>query len=151
MPTAIYHEQVTDAMAWTGDDFNSKEDFCFDLSSRNVAALESILRRTSQWDSLLELYDEQAQVAPSDEERVALLEKTALVLRDQKDDPDRAIEALREVVAIDAGHAGATAALDALLTSRERWSDLADHLRHQLDLATDPATLAELKHRLAVL
>ena len=43
MPTAIYHEQVTDSMAWTGDDFGSKEDFCFDLSTRNVAALESIL------------------------------------------------------------------------------------------------------------
>ena len=43
MPTAIYTEQVTDSMAWTGADFASKEDFAFDLSARNVAALESIL------------------------------------------------------------------------------------------------------------
>ena len=47
MPTAIYTDQVTDSMAWTGADFSSKEDFCFDLSSRNVAALESILARTA--------------------------------------------------------------------------------------------------------
>ena len=43
MPTAIYTEPVTDPMAWTGADFASKEDFAFDLSARNVAALESIL------------------------------------------------------------------------------------------------------------
>lgn len=46
MPTPIYTSQVTDPMAWTGADFTSKEDFCFDLSARNVAALESILART---------------------------------------------------------------------------------------------------------
>ncbi|WP_053234138.1 tetratricopeptide repeat protein [Sandaracinus amylolyticus] len=114
-------------------------------------ALESLLRRTSQWDSLLELYDEQAQVAPSDADRVSLLEKTALVLRDQKDEPDRAIEAFREVIAIEPAHAGATVALDALLTSRERWHDLSDHLRHRIDLTTDAKQAADLKHRLAVL
>ena len=43
MPTAIYTERVTDPMTWTGADFTSKEDFAFDLSARNVAALESIL------------------------------------------------------------------------------------------------------------
>src|SRR5690242_2192415 len=47
MPTAIYTERVTDPMSWTGADFTSKEDFCFDLSSRNVAALESILVKTA--------------------------------------------------------------------------------------------------------
>jgi len=50
MPTAIYTDQVTDTMAWTGDDFATKEDFAFDLSARNVAALESILAKTSGKD-----------------------------------------------------------------------------------------------------
>lgn len=50
MPTAIYTEHVTDAMSWTGADFTSKEDFAFDLSSRNVAALESILAKTAKKD-----------------------------------------------------------------------------------------------------
>jgi len=50
MPTAIYTEQVTDPMAWIGADFSSKEDFAFDLSARNVAALESILAKTSGKD-----------------------------------------------------------------------------------------------------
>jgi hypothetical protein len=50
MPTAIYTEQVADSMAWTGADFSSKDDFAFDLSARNVAALESILAKTSNKD-----------------------------------------------------------------------------------------------------
>lgn len=50
MPTAIYTDQVTDSMAWTGADFTSKEDFAFDLSARNIAALESILVKTSHKD-----------------------------------------------------------------------------------------------------
>ena len=50
MPTAIYTQQVTDPMAWTGADFSSKEDFAFDLSARNVAALESILLATAKKD-----------------------------------------------------------------------------------------------------
>ena len=50
MPTAIYTEQVSDSMSWTGADFASKEDFAFDLSARNVAALESILAKTAGKD-----------------------------------------------------------------------------------------------------
>ena len=50
MPTAIYTEQVTDPMSWTGADFTSKEDFAFDLSRRNVAALESLLVKTANKD-----------------------------------------------------------------------------------------------------
>src|SRR6476659_798907 len=50
MPTPIYTETVGGQMAWTGDDFGSKEDFAFDLSARNVAALESILLATAGKD-----------------------------------------------------------------------------------------------------
>ena len=50
MPTAIYTERVTDPMTWTGADFTSKDDFAFDLSARNVAALESILAATAKKD-----------------------------------------------------------------------------------------------------
>src|SRR5271154_3845089 len=50
MPTAIYTERVTAPMTWTGADFSSKEDFAFDLSARNVAALESVRLATAKKD-----------------------------------------------------------------------------------------------------
>lgn len=50
MPTPILDAPVTDKMAWTGEDFRSKEDFAFDLSARNVKALQSILVKTQHKD-----------------------------------------------------------------------------------------------------
>ncbi|MDQ3032095.1 MAG: hypothetical protein M3Y87_06740, partial [Myxococcota bacterium] len=115
------------------------------------SALDALWVRTTQWDSLLELYDEQAQVAPNDEERIVLLGKTAALLRDRKNEPDRAIDAYHEVLLIDPRDATAARAVDELLTARERWSDLADHLRQRIDLAESPKAAAELKHRLGAL
>lgn len=54
MPTAIYTDPVSDTMAWTGaelpDPAQTKEHFAFDLSARNIAALESILAATAHKD-----------------------------------------------------------------------------------------------------
>ncbi len=49
MPTEIYDRPVTDTMAWTGKDV-TKDDLVFELSPRNVAALESILHATAGKD-----------------------------------------------------------------------------------------------------
>jgi len=53
MPTPIYEEQVTGPTAWTGDSFKSKDEFAFDLTDRNVAALYEVAERTKD----VELYD----------------------------------------------------------------------------------------------
>jgi hypothetical protein len=50
MPTEICTKRVSDAAVWTGADLAGKEDFAFDLSARNVAALESILAKTAVKD-----------------------------------------------------------------------------------------------------
>jgi Taurine catabolism dioxygenase TauD, TfdA family len=50
MPTSIYTEPVDDSMTWTGKELRHKEDFTFDLSSRNVKALQSILSATASKD-----------------------------------------------------------------------------------------------------
>lgn len=48
--TPIHTEKVDGPMAWVGSDFASKEDLAFDLSSRNVAALEAVLEATRAKD-----------------------------------------------------------------------------------------------------
>lgn len=45
--TPIHREQVDDPMAWVGSDIGSEDELAFDLSARNVAALETILARTA--------------------------------------------------------------------------------------------------------
>ena len=43
--TPICRQQITEKTAWRGSDFRSKDDAAFELSSRNVAALEDLLLR----------------------------------------------------------------------------------------------------------
>jgi len=48
--TPIHDVPIVGPMVWTGADFDGKEDLAFDLTGRNVAALRSILVRTSGKD-----------------------------------------------------------------------------------------------------
>ena len=45
--TPILWDPVEDPMAWRGSDIASKDELAFDLTARNVAALESILVRVA--------------------------------------------------------------------------------------------------------
>lgn len=48
--TPIHRQQIDDPMAWVGSDIRSKDELAFDLSARNVAALEAILASTAHMD-----------------------------------------------------------------------------------------------------
>ena len=111
-------------------------------------ALESVLERREAWDSLLALYREQAQVAEEEQDRIALLRKSARLLEGQLGKPDRAIETYRDILVVDPEDPNAIAALDELLTAQERWPELADHLRHQIELAVGEPDENDLKLKL---
>ncbi|MFO0680476.1 MAG: tetratricopeptide repeat protein [Sandaracinus sp.] len=113
-------------------------------------ALEALHQRTEKWDALLALYRSQVDVAENDAERVSLLEKSALVLRDRLGDADKAIDTYREILDVDPQHAGASEALDALFAQRERWNDLAEHLRHRIQYASGAQEI-QLRQRLGTL
>lgn len=121
----------------------------FDPSNHDAfIALESVYQRQSAWDDLLRLYREQSDAAESDEERIAFLRKSARLLEEELEQPDRAIEAQRDILMIDGQDANAIAALDELLVRQERWAELADHLRHQIELWGDEPIASDLKLRL---
>lgn len=113
------------------------------------AALERVLTEREAWDELLGLYREQAQVAEDDAERVALLRKSAHLLEEQLEQPERAIEAQRDILTIAPDDRNAIAALDELLVAQGKWSEMADHLRHQVELASGQPEENDLKLRLA--
>lgn len=46
-PTPICREVIDGPMAWTGADITSKDQIAFDLTSKHVAALESLMARTA--------------------------------------------------------------------------------------------------------
>lgn len=124
----------------------------FDPTDRAAfTALERLHTQGKDWTSLLSLYRDQADVAPDDATRLTLLEKSAVVERDERHDQDAAIDRYREMLDVDPKHAGATDALDALYEARERFQDLADHLRHRIEHTDELEQQLDLKFRLGEL
>lgn len=115
------------------------------------ASVERVLEKRGAWEELLALYREQSDVAEQDADRIALLRKSARLLEQQLEQPDRAIEALRDILTIDPEDPNAIAGLDELLTAQKRWAEMADHLRHQIELAAGHPEENDLKLRLATL
>lgn len=111
-------------------------------------ALERLLTRASRWADLLEAYRARIDVADSDEERLALLGKSAEIERDRNADADRAIATYRSMLEIDPTHQTATEALESLLIARERWDDLVDLLRLRLEHAGGREAEISLKAQL---
>ncbi|MCB9597501.1 MAG: tetratricopeptide repeat protein [Sandaracinaceae bacterium] len=114
-------------------------------------ALESVHQRREAWDDLLRLYRDQSSAAETDEERIAFLRKSARLLEEELAQPDRAIEAQRDILMIDPEDTNAIAALDELLVRQERWPEVADHLRHQIELGAGEPFVNDLKLRLGKL
>ncbi|MBX7197103.1 MAG: hypothetical protein K1X94_33955, partial [Sandaracinaceae bacterium] len=111
-------------------------------------ALERLLEKGQRWSDLLKVYRERVDVAETDDERLALLAKSAEVERDRNHDADRAIAIYREMLETDPTHPTATDALESLLIARERWNDLADLLRLRIDHADGSDAEVALKARL---
>src|SRR5690606_38461370 len=115
------------------------------------ASVERVLEKRGAREELLALDREQSDVAEQDADRIALLRKSARLLEQQLEQPDRAIEALRDILTIDPEDPNAIAGLDELLTAQKRWAEMADHLRHQIELAAGHPEENDLKLRLATL
>lgn len=114
-------------------------------------ALEGLHRRLEQPDALLALYTKRVDVADSDEERVLLLHRAAELQEREAGDVDAAIAIYRQALEVDPNDLGAAESLDRLLTSTERWPELADHLRFRIDGVSGTPEEADLKLRLSEL
>ncbi|MFW5920844.1 MAG: tetratricopeptide repeat protein, partial [Polyangiales bacterium] len=124
----------------------------FDPTDRQAfRALESALQRLEQWQPLLELYQEQVDVAEGDEARLELLHRAAQIREQRLSDVDAAIDRYREALEVDPYDPVALEALDRLLSDQQRWEELADHLRHRIDGVMGTHQELALKHRLGVL
>lgn len=121
----------------------------FETTNHGVfIALESVHRRREAWDDLLALYREQSESAADDSDRIAFLRKSARLLEEQLGQLDNAIETHRDILMIDGEDQNAISSLDDLLVRQGRWAELADHLRHQIELFAGELDANDLKLRL---
>lgn len=121
----------------------------FDPTQRPVAdALEDVLVRQKTYVELLELYRAQVDVAEDETRRLTLLHKMAQLHDGPLENPAEAVRTYQEVMDASPLDATAIEALDRLYASEQRWSDLGDHLRAQIDHAESDSQQMVLKMRL---
>ena len=102
-----------------------------DLSS--LDALEELYVRAERWDDVVRVLEQRLEVAQGPNDRATARVRLAGVSERQLKNAGRAIDELREIVLEVPAHTEANAALERLLESEGRWSDLVDQLERRID------------------
>ncbi len=89
---------------------------------------EEALERWESWEELRDLLDEQSALLEANEERIALLHRSARISQEYLSQAGAAVDSLRAVLEIDPDDAVAAASLEHLLAAEERWEELREHL-----------------------
>ncbi|MFT3922541.1 MAG: hypothetical protein QM778_08405 [Myxococcales bacterium] len=123
----------------------------FDPSNDNTQqALERLAENLGNWTEVTRLYDacvEQLKESGGDA-HVQLALRSAQIYEIQVENIDAAIARYRIVVDADAAHAEALNALDRLYEATSRWSELADVLRKEIEIAPTPDDMLNTQYRL---
>jgi tetratricopeptide (TPR) repeat protein len=116
-----------------------------------LQAMDTLYRGTERWDDLVGVFRRRIELSDDAGVIENIYAQMAQVYEEKLGKPDEAIQAYREVLAIDPTSRVALDALDALFARRAMWPELAENLETRLNLAeTDEAQLG-LMLRLAFL
>ena len=114
-----------------------------------LEVLELLYLQHERWSELLEVLKRRAELVEDRQQRVDILSRAALVLRDELGRPGEAVELFEQVQELDPDNLAATDALDGLYAQTDRWEQLAALLERRAQLETDPERQAGLYYRLA--
>jgi tetratricopeptide (TPR) repeat protein len=116
-----------------------------------LQAMDTLYRGTERWNDLVGVFRRRIELSDDAGVIENIYAQMAQVYEEKLGKPDEAIQAYREVLAIDPTSRVALDALDALFARRAMWPELAENLETRLNLAeTDEAQLG-LMLRLAFL
>ncbi len=102
-----------------------------------IEALERLFETFERWQELVDLLSVKANVVFDPEDVVAIRLRVAAVYEDRLGEPERAIAAYNEVLAVDQAHLDALAALERLYADADRWHDVLDVAEQQLVAAPE--------------
>ena len=110
---------------------------------RALDALENLLVRYNKWPEVVAVLQRRADLSQEPDERKQALEKMARILEERLERSDAAIEAWRQVMAIDDTEMSTLQSLERLYAARERWNDLVQVLTRQTQVIYDSAQIVE--------
>jgi tetratricopeptide (TPR) repeat protein len=119
--------------------------------SGNPATLENLDRladATRQWGELAELYEAEAQKSLDVPRQVDLLARLARVQEEELGRSEDAIATYRRILDVEMDNRAAVFALDRLLSAASLWSELAEVLRKEIQLAATDHEIVGSQFRL---
>jgi len=118
---------------------------------RASEAQKRILQKTNQWDQMVPLLVDEAERAPSKEEKIDVLHRLARLHAEKLANADDATKVYLQILAIDPREAVALRNVVETYEKGERWSDLTPLLRSQFDTAESDAEKVSILRRLIVI
>lgn len=96
-----------------------------------IGELNKLYERSKDWDKLAEICTKQAHIASDEKTKVDALQKLGLLYTDRVENPEKAIDAWRQLLAIDPNHRRAQDSLKKLYVTAKSWDDLEEFYRGQ--------------------
>ncbi len=116
-----------------------------------LTALEELLERVQNWGKVVEVLRQKVALLSDPEERKASFVKMARILEGQLQENDQAIEAYREVLAIDPSDLSVLQALENLYLLNQNWSDLVEILSLEASAEENPTAQIDFYLRIGEL
>lgn len=104
-----------------------------------LKSLERLYEKTGQNEDYLDVIDQQLDIAGSDDERISLYQRQALVWEEQYQKLDRAAECLEKVLMIDQAHVNTYRSLARIYHADGRFDDLVETYRRHINAINDPS------------
>ena len=114
-----------------------------------LVSLEGLYRVRERWPELLSVLRRKAELVNDPDLKEQLLVQMADVHREKLGEGQEAIKRYREILELDPASPRALVALDQLYEQSAMWTELADNVSRQLELAEDPAQQVACMLRLA--
>lgn len=124
------------------------------LAPNYLPALRSLGRlygQDSRWDSLINMYRAESEMAPSTEQAAALIQKIGELYEQKLGDQNQAISSYREVLTLAPSHFPALRALARIYRNQGDWESLIEILRAEAANRTDPTERANAMFQAAAI
>ncbi|MCG8417376.1 MAG: tetratricopeptide repeat protein [Proteobacteria bacterium] len=116
-----------------------------DDDPRALAALDRLLASEGHFAELVVVLQRRADLSDDEGNRLLLLHRIATLDEEELDQPDQAITAYKNVLAVDDANREALDALERLYRSQSDWNDLVDIYSRKIDLADNRDARRELR------
>lgn len=113
--------------------------------------LESLARGLQRFGDVVALFSDLRDTADDPIVRVDLGKRCARIFELELTEQEQAIDAYNAVLTIDPNELESLQALDGLYESQGQWSELADIIHREIDLAEDDKTIIDLRYRLGTI